>query len=801
MNNLSKKIFFLILISVSLSYIPPTITGFVYDTNGQPINNVLITSEVDQIYYDKNGAFILLYENKNSTISFERIGYEKKIVQANFFYIENIINLKKQTIDLSEIQISELTGTVKLHNSTKDVHVISSEELHSSDSHFQDIINKIPNLNFSGATSRPRYFQIRGIGERSQYAGEGGPIYYVGTIIDDIDLSGIGMPLFLDDIKQIEVYQGPQSYAYGHNAMAGLIHIKTLDPNDFKKNNSKISIGNGNTINISNYNNFGALLSGKLFINNFFQTFYQDGFIYNSFLDDYTNNKKEYIEKIKILFKPNDLFLSKLTFIISNLNNGYDAWSPNNSVDTTYSNQPGRDSQQLSALSIYNKFNFKKSEIINITNYLDSELEHSYDSDWGNNVFWAQEPYNINSDYFAYEYYQQELRNRTMFSNDFKILNKNITINPNLDFSNTSGFYYKNLTESDDATGWILGGEDIALNSKFKINNYAFYNEIKLNFDRLKIILNARLEQNNLDYQATHFHVSYLYYDYYNPIYDTTYISKEISNNLTGGRAALLYTLNNKNNIYLSLSNGFKAGGINQNPTLTETNQIYEPENNINIDCGWRYTDQQATLNINAFYMYRNNIQLSLSSQLENGNPSSFYFYTANASDGYNYGLNMDLSIVPNENLETYFKFGFLETMINSYQYIIDDVIITNLDREAAHAPSYTYSIGFTKYYRDFYLSGNIDGKDSFYFSDSHNEKSNAYSIANINLGYRINKNTEISIWGKNIFNKAYAIRGFYFALEPVDLDGNGNAWDDEQLYLMYGEPLSFGITFRYNIK
>ena len=144
-------------------------------------------------------------------------------------------------------------------------------------------------------------------------------------------------------------------------------------------------------------------------------------------------------------------------------------------------------------------------------------------------------------------------------------------------------------------------------------------------------------------------------------------------------------------------------------------------------------------------------------------------------------------------------KFGFLETMINSYEYIIDDVIITNLNREAAHAPSYTYSIGFTKYYRDFYLSGNIDGKDSFYFSDSHNEKSNAYSIANINLGYRINKNTEISIWGKNIFNKAYAIRGFYFALEPVDLDGNGNAWDDEQLYLMYGEPLSFGITFRYN--
>ena len=31
--------------------------------------------------------------------------------------------------------------------------------------HFQNAIDQIPNLNFSGGTSRPRYFQIRGIGE------------------------------------------------------------------------------------------------------------------------------------------------------------------------------------------------------------------------------------------------------------------------------------------------------------------------------------------------------------------------------------------------------------------------------------------------------------------------------------------------------------------------------------------------------------------------------------------------------------------------------------------------------------
>ena len=163
----------------------------------------------------------------------------------------------EKTVNLNEIKISELTGDIKLHNSTQDVHIFSEENFKSSDSHFQDIINQIPNFNFSSGTSRPRYFQIRGIGERSQYAGEGGANYYVATILDDIDLSGIGMPLFLDDIKQIEIYQGPQSYAYGHNAMAGLINIQTLYPTINKESKSKITLGTGYTpsINISQYSN------------------------------------------------------------------------------------------------------------------------------------------------------------------------------------------------------------------------------------------------------------------------------------------------------------------------------------------------------------------------------------------------------------------------------------------------------------------------------------------------------------------------------------------------------------------
>mgnify|MGYP001992941522 CR=1 FL=1 len=59
-------------------------------------------------------------------------------------------------------------------------------------------------------------------------------------------------------------------------------------------------------------------------------------------------------------------------------------------------------------------------------------------------------------------------------------------------------------------------------------------------------------------------------------------------------------------NYYLSISHGHKAGGFNQNPYINESNRLYNPEYNSNLDLGLKANFSNLILNLNLFYMYYN---------------------------------------------------------------------------------------------------------------------------------------------------------------------------------------------------
>ncbi len=105
--------------------------------------------------------------------------------------------------------------------------------------HLEELLPQVPSLSWAGASSRPRYFQLRGIGELEQY--QGAPNPSVGFLVDEIDFSGIGMIASTFDVEQVEVLRGPQGTRYGANALGGLIKVKTRDPRAGRGNSAPSS--------------------------------------------------------------------------------------------------------------------------------------------------------------------------------------------------------------------------------------------------------------------------------------------------------------------------------------------------------------------------------------------------------------------------------------------------------------------------------------------------------------------------------------------------------------------------------
>ena len=148
-----------------------------------------------------------------------------------------------------------ITVTADYRESSKDdttasVSVLNAEDLkQAAEQHLEEVINLIPNLNWAGGSSRPKFFQIRGIGELDQY--EGAPNPSVAMIIDDIDFSSMGMLATLFDIDQVEVLRGPQSARYGANAIAGMINVRSRDPQAENELRSQFILGEDSTYGVA----------------------------------------------------------------------------------------------------------------------------------------------------------------------------------------------------------------------------------------------------------------------------------------------------------------------------------------------------------------------------------------------------------------------------------------------------------------------------------------------------------------------------------------------------------------------
>src|ERR1700687_4552630 len=237
---------------------------------------------------------------------------------------------------LQEIVVTAGLGDTNAADLPQSVSVLDASALQAAGvAHFEDVLGMIPNLSWASGSSGPRFFSLRGIGEVEQY--QGAPNPSVGFLIDDIDFSGVGMPATLFDTRQIEVLRGPQGTVYGANALAGLISVRTEDPTPEFSLHGEATLGDYQTraagVALSDSVDDG-LAGWRLAA----QQYRSDGYRHNAFLRrEDTNGYDEGTLRGKFFWQVTPALRADLALMDVDLNNGYDAWSIDNSF-TTQSN-------------------------------------------------------------------------------------------------------------------------------------------------------------------------------------------------------------------------------------------------------------------------------------------------------------------------------------------------------------------------------------------------------------------------------------------------------------------------------
>ena len=295
--------------------------------------------------------------------------------------------------DTSGQAIESITVTASLREATQlataaSVTVLDQALLEEvGQQHLESVLQLIPNLNWAGGTSRPRYFQIRGIGERSQY--EGAPNPSIGFLVDDIDFSGMGGVATLFDTRQVEVLRGPQGTALGANALAGLISVRTVDPGDTFEINAEATAGSDSAQGLGLA--LGGPLSDRMGYRLVAQRSTQDGFRDNLYLGaSDTNQRDELTTRGKLHWAISETLRAKFTAMLVNLDNGYDAWAIDNSLNTL-SDKPGEDSQRTAAMAARIEWDATEDmTLLSITTVADSDVLFSFDGDWGNADSWGE---------------------------------------------------------------------------------------------------------------------------------------------------------------------------------------------------------------------------------------------------------------------------------------------------------------------------------------------------------------------------------------------------------------------------
>ena len=230
-------------------------------------------------------------------------------------------------------------------------------------------------------------------------------------------------------------------------------------------------------------------------------------------------------------------------------------------------------------------------------------------------------------------------------------------------------------------------------------------------------------------------------------------------------KLALSYAVNDRSNIYITYTRGFRAGGVNAQRVPANVRQTFDPEYSNNYEVGYKsfLANNKLSIAASAFLIQWNDLQFF-------NLVAPFTYARENVGDAQSSGLELEISAIPVKGLQLDGSFGFNKTEYNSFD--LKRVNFgTGVETSTAiggnslsNAPSRTIFFGAQYEYAiskklKAVVRGEIRNIGSYYTDIQNKIEQPNYTLINSRVGFTYS-NYSLFFWGQNLNNERYLAFG-----------------------------------------
>ncbi|WP_321413845.1 TonB-dependent receptor [uncultured Desulfobacter sp.] len=618
----------------------------------------------------------------------------------------------------------------------------------------KDIFNLVPNLSVSSQNQNVTYVGCRGVSP-SMINRRNPFVMYV----DGVPFSKIsGYSADFTNVESVELLRGPQGTLYGKNAMGGVMNITTKAPSNDLEGRVSLDISEYETY-LFNANVSGPIKKNTLFFGLWASEYQTRGYMENDHPDqDYYDDRNILNVRGRLRWVPSEqLEINLLSG--KEIRQGGDGPMIGDSQIRFHEYKNPDDYVDADSFdnALHARFHAKKFDIVSTTTYRNATEDYDVDYSYGS----SSVSHGI------------------------------------LDYENTTFSHELRLQSPDDRDGiaWIAGGYFEYDQDKDNEMSMQYLPTAMMNFNRktdwpctttgktaavfaqtsipffnaFKFTIGARYEIVN---KEMNYHRTTTNLDTNTVVSSAAYTIEDDWDSFTP-KASLDYRISDNIMTYVSVSQGYLAGGFNN--TIDDPDATtYDPQTSTSYEWGAKtsWLNNRLSCNLSIFYMDIKDMQVT-------EYPSAYVMVASNAGKAHSYGGELEVKFRPVTGLILSTGLGLVQGEYDEYMGYGGEAYAGN---KLKNTPE--YSINAAIQYRHpsgIYTGLDVQGYGKTYFNESNQDNSvrDPYAVVNLKLGLELS-HWDFYVYAKNLFDEEYytsiftsSIRNSYMVGSPRTIGAN----------------------------